>query len=128
MKRSYEEKVAALRERFLQSADKRVATMTQLKREAMEGNSSALSDLHMSLHDMGGNAMMLSFEIIGLTARKGQELVSNVEQHGQVADLANLTEILGELSEAIFQTSHKLDVDDAVAGSGSIARPRTDDR
>ena len=128
MKQSYEEKVAAVRERFIHSADERVTIIAQLANKAIEGNRSVLSDLHMLLHDMGGNAMMLSFETIGSIARKGQELVSGIEKSGQVGDLIGLSGILEELSNAIVREREELDVDGSDAGSDDSSGSCANDR
>lgn len=128
MKQSYEEKVTALRERFIHSADERVTVIAQLANDAMEGDGSLLSDLHMLLHDMGGNAMMLSFDEIGLIARRGQEFVSDVKNSGQVGDLTGLSSILAELSGAIAQAHEKLGVDSSDAGSDDSSSPCAEDR
>lgn len=127
MKQSYEEKVAALRERFIQSADERVASMAQLTDAAMAGNETSLSDLHRLLHDMGGNAMMLSFEPIGRIARKGQECVLRVENNGQMGELTGLSGVLGELSDAIGRAREELGNDGACAGSDDSGGARADD-
>lgn len=127
MKQSYEEKIAELRDRFVRNADKRLASMTQLADEAMAGSGSALSDLHRQLHDMGGNAMMLSFEQIGLIARTGQEFVSSVEKNGQVAEIAELTGVFEELSDAIAQARQELGVNGSATGNDGSAGLRADD-
>lgn len=128
MKQNYEEKVAALRKRFIQSAGERVTIISQLADKAMEGDGLILSDLHMLLHDTGGNAMMLSFETIGLIARKGQELVSGVEKSGQVGDLTGLSGILDELSGAIAHEREKLGIDGFDAGSDDSSGSCANDR
>ena len=108
---SFEQKISALRPRYLARSEKRVEDLLPMIRDLEGGErSDRVAALRLVFHDIAGTAGTLGFGEIGTLAREADDLLTErIRQGGEIAP-GDAT-VLGRIADGILERLVQAQVD-----------------
>ncbi|SDF24874.1 Hpt domain-containing protein [Limimaricola pyoseonensis] len=89
----YADRVRQIRERFLTGLEDRLEAINTTISRLEQGEPGAVDDLHLSLHDLTGNAAMLGLDDMAAESRRGLAMLEEGRLETGADDPAALADI-----------------------------------